>query len=61
MTQTIQVVLHDNKAFTMMLENYNADELETELNNPTKTVVKIGQLLVNRNSVKLVVPTEPTE
>jgi hypothetical protein len=60
--QTIQVVLHDNKTFTLGVEGYDPVALAAELNNTTLTVVTIGSLIINRNAVKIVLPVSaPTE
>lgn len=53
---TIQVYLHDGNTFTAAIENYNADELATKMNDQRILMISIGTIVVNKNVVKYIAP-----
>lgn len=54
---TIQVSLHDGTNLTVDVENYNSDTLANQLNDVKYIVVAIGNLIVNKNAIKVISPT----
>jgi hypothetical protein len=62
MQTTIQVVLHDKESFKITLESYDSIHITELLNDNTLTVINLGGLVVNRNSIRFISPisTEPT-
>ena len=58
MTVTVQVILHDNTTITAEMADYNATDLATKLNDPKILMVAIGDVIVNKQSVKLIAPVQ---
>jgi hypothetical protein len=52
----IQISLHDGTAITADVPDYNAAEMAEDLNNPKILMVTVGQIIVNKNAVKLIAP-----
>jgi NADPH-dependent 7-cyano-7-deazaguanine reductase QueF-like protein len=52
----IQVTLNDNTTVTAGVEEYNAADLSTKLNDPKLLMVSIGNVIINKNAVKLIAP-----
>jgi hypothetical protein len=55
---TVQVILHDNTTITAEMVDYNATDLATKLNDPKILMVAIGNIIVNKQSVKLIAPVQ---
>lgn len=55
---TVQVILHDNTTITAEMTDYNATDLATKLNDPKILMVAIGNIIVNKQSVKLIAPVQ---
>lgn len=58
---TISVVLHENKSYTIEVESFVAEEVANKLNDHSLLMVSIGDLVVNKNSIKLITPLTATE
>jgi hypothetical protein len=52
----IQISLHDGTAINADVPNYNAAEMAKDLNDPKILMVTVGQIIVNKNAVKLIAP-----
>ncbi|MFP7445205.1 hypothetical protein SFC50_16070 [Bacillus infantis] len=52
----IQISLHDGTAISADVPNYNAAEMAKDLNDPKILMVTVGQIIVNKNFVKLIAP-----
>jgi hypothetical protein len=55
---TVQVILHDNTTITAEMTDYNAADLAAKLNDPKILMVAIGNIIVNKQSVKLIAPVQ---
>ena len=55
---TIQIILHDNTTITAEMEDYNATDLAAKLNDQKILMVAIGNIIVNKQSVKLIAPVQ---
>ncbi|MEH6942945.1 hypothetical protein [Bacillus sp. JJ722] len=55
----VQISLHDGITITANIENYNAAELATQLNDPRILVINLGDFIINKNTVKMIAPTTP--
>jgi hypothetical protein len=55
---TVQIILHDNTTITAEMVDYNATDLATKLNDPKILMVAIGNIVVNKQSVKLIAPVQ---
>jgi hypothetical protein len=55
---TVQVILHDNTTITAEMADYNATDLAAKLNDPKILMVAIGNIIVNKQSVKLIAPVQ---
>lgn len=53
---TIHVYLHDNSKYTIEVENFDSTALAAKLNDHSLLMVAIGDLVVNKNSIKLITP-----
>jgi hypothetical protein len=53
---TIQITLHDGTAIIAQVETFNSDEMAVRLNDPKLLMVSIGEVVVNKNAVKLIAP-----
>jgi hypothetical protein len=51
----IQIALHDGSTITSEME-YNAVELANSLNDPKLLMVTVGDVIVNKNAVKMIAP-----
>jgi hypothetical protein len=56
----IQISLHDGMVITIDVEDYNASELSAMLNDQKLLMVNIGQIIINKNAVKLIIPVQAT-
>jgi hypothetical protein len=54
----IQISLHDGMVITIDVEDYNASELSAMLNDQKLLMVNIGQIIINKNAVKLIIPVQ---
>ncbi|MFP7445208.1 hypothetical protein SFC50_16085 [Bacillus infantis] len=59
----IQISLHDGTAINADVPDYNAADMAKDLNDPKILMVTVGQIIVNKNAVKMVAPVvdQPTE
>jgi hypothetical protein len=55
---TIQIFLHDGTTITAEMTDYNATDLATKLNDPKVLMVAVGNIIVNKQSVKLIAPIQ---
>ncbi|NUK31053.1 hypothetical protein HT574_13440 [Parageobacillus sp. VR-IP] len=54
----VQIILHDNTTITAEMTDYNATDLAAKLNDPKILMVAIGNIVVNKQSVKLIAPVQ---
>jgi NADPH-dependent 7-cyano-7-deazaguanine reductase QueF-like protein len=54
----IQISLHDGTTITVGMESYNAAELSTKLNDQKLLVVTVGDVIVNKNTIKMIAPVQ---
>jgi hypothetical protein len=52
----IQVSLHDSTIITTEVESYNAEEMESKMNDPKLLAIRVGNAVINKNVIKLIVP-----
>lgn len=57
----ITIYLHNNKSFTTYIENYNSVEFAKQLNDTKNMVVAVGDVIVNKNSINMIAPSETEE
>jgi hypothetical protein len=53
---TINVWMHDNTKYTVDVESYDANALTLKLNDHSILMVAIGDLVINKNSIKMIAP-----
>lgn len=58
MNTTIQISLNDGTIITATNVSYNSTELAAKLNDPKNLMVQIGDIIVNKNAVKLIAPVQ---
>jgi hypothetical protein len=54
----IQISLHDGMVLTADVENYDATEIASKMNDPKLLAIQVGEAVVNKNIVKLIVPVQ---
>lgn len=54
----ITIYLNNGMQFQATVEGYNAVEFSASLNNPQITMVSIGNIVLNKHAVMMIVPTE---
>lgn len=54
----ITIYLNNGMEFKASVEGYNAAEFSTKLNNPQLQVITIGDIVVNKHAVMMVVPSD---
>lgn len=52
---TIQISLNDGTTITATVD-YNASELSSKLNDPRTLMVLVGDIIINKNIVKMIAP-----
>lgn len=57
----ITIYLHNNKSFTTSIEGYDSKDFAKQLNDHQNMVVAIGDVIVNKNSINMIAPTEIEE
>jgi sRNA-binding regulator protein Hfq len=59
----ITIYLNNSMQFNATVEGYNAADFSAQLNNPQITMVSIGNIVLNKHAVMMIVPTDvlPTE
>jgi hypothetical protein len=55
---TIQIILHDGTNVTAEMSNYNAVELADKLNDPKIMMIVVGNVIVNKQAIKLIAPIQ---
>jgi hypothetical protein len=55
---TIQVSLHDGTVLTTEVESYNAEEMESKINDPKLLAIRVGNAVLNKNIIKYIVPVQ---
>jgi hypothetical protein len=55
---TVQIFLHDGTTITAEMTDYNAADLAAKLNDPKVLMVAVGNIIVNKQSVKLIAPIQ---
>lgn len=56
--KNLTIYLNNGMQFTAEVEGYDATEFAVGLNNPQITVVSIGDIVLNRHAILMVVPTD---
>jgi hypothetical protein len=54
----IQITLHDGSTITGNMNNFNAADLATKMNDQKILMITVGEIIVNKNHVKSMAPTE---
>lgn len=54
----LTIILNNGMQFTAQVENYDPVAFATTLNNNQVTVVNIGNVVLSRHAILMVVPTE---
>lgn len=54
----ITIYLNNGMHFNATVLNFNASEFTASLNNPQVTMVSIGDVILNKHAVMMIVPTE---
>jgi hypothetical protein len=57
----IQITLHDGSTITGNMNNFNAAELATKMNDQKILMITVGDIIVNKNHVESMAPTEVVE
>lgn len=57
---TVQIILHDNTTVTAEITNYDAATLAEKMNDPKLLMIAVGNVIINKQSVKLIAPV-PTQ
>jgi hypothetical protein len=57
----IQITLHDGSTITGNMNNFNAAELAAKMNDQRILMITVGDIIVNKNHVKSMAPTEVVE
>jgi hypothetical protein len=52
----IQISLHDGNVITAEVASYNSADLANKLNDPKLLMVQVGDAIINKNAVKLIIP-----
>ncbi|MGD6897099.1 hypothetical protein [Bacillus infantis] len=55
---TIQISLTDGTGFTATVDEFDASELAAKLNDPKLLMVTVGNVIVNKNAVKIIVTVQ---
>lgn len=54
----ITVYLNNGMQFNASVEGYDAADFSTKMNNPQLTVISIGNIVLNKHAVMMVIPTD---
>lgn len=54
----ITIFLNNGLQFNATVEGYNPSEFTTSMNNPQVTMISIGDMILNKNAVMMIIPTE---
>ena len=54
----ITIYLNNGMQFNASVEGYDAAEFSTKMNNPQITVMSIGDIVLSKHAVMMIVPTE---
>ena len=54
----ITIYLNNGLQFNATAEGYDATDFSTKINNPQLTVIPIGDMVLNKHAVMMIVPTE---
>jgi hypothetical protein len=55
---TVQLFLHDGTSITAEMADYNAATLAEKLNDPKLMMIAIGNVIVNKQAIKLIAPVQ---
>lgn len=58
MAQKLEILTHEQKVYTVSVENYNPTELNEQLNDSNTNTVLIGDKIFSRIAVKEIIPIE---
>jgi len=53
----ITIYLHNSNTFSADIPNYDAAALAQSLNDPKLLMISVGDVVVNKNTVQLILPT----
>jgi hypothetical protein len=54
----IQISLHDGSTINAELSTYSAAELANKMNDPKLLMIVVGDVIINKNIVRLVTPVQ---
>ncbi|QJT71652.1 hypothetical protein [Psychrobacillus phage Spoks] len=54
----ITIYLNNGMQFSADVEGYDAAEFSNKMNNPQLTMISIGDIVLNKHAVMMVIPTE---
>lgn len=54
----ITIFLNNGLQFNATVETYHPSEFTTSMNNPQVTMISIGDMILNKNAVMMIIPTE---
>lgn len=54
----IQATLHDGTIILSEVASYSAEETETKMNDPKLLVIRVGDAVIHKNQIKLIVPVQ---
>lgn len=54
----ITIYLNNGMQFKATVEGYDAADFATKMNNPQLVVISIGNIVLNKNAVMMIVPTD---
>lgn len=55
---TITISLNTGEEITGVVDNYDALELSKQLNNPQITFITIGNYILHKQSIKMIIPVQ---
>ena len=55
---TLQISLNDGTNISVTTDSYNAGELSNKLNDQRLLMVTIGDVIINKNAVKMIAPVQ---
>lgn len=55
---TVQIFLHDGSVITADINDYNASVLADKLNDQKLLVIAIGNIIINKQIIKMIAPAQ---
>lgn len=54
----LTIYLTNQMQFNVTVDNYDATDFAIKMNNPQLTVISLGDVVLNKHAVMMIVPTE---